>query len=45
MSIQTQYNKIILLEIWVAQETIIFFVYKEAKETILNFSQGTERVF
>ena len=28
-----------------AGDTTTFFVYKEAKQTILNFSQETERVF
>ena len=28
-----------------AGDTIIFFIYKEAKQAISNFSEGTEKAF
>ena len=43
MLIRKQYNKLTLLEIW--NNKTIFFIIEEAKETILDFSQGTVKVF
>ena len=43
MLIRKQCNKLILLEIQIEPETI-FLIIDEAKETILDFSQGTVRV-
>ena len=37
MLIQKQYNKLILL----AQQAMFFFIIKEVKETVLDFSQRT----
>ena len=41
--IQMQYSKSILLQIKIEKETMIFSI-EEAKETILDFSQGTVKV-
>ena len=42
MQIQEQFNKLVLKQIWI--ETIMLFTIEEAKETALDFSQGTEKV-
>ena len=44
MLILEQFNKIIVLEIQIKQETRIFFILEEAKETVLDFSQGIVKV-
>ena len=45
MLIQNQYNKLILLEIWIEQKfQQCFFITEEAKGTALDFSKGTAKV-
>ena len=36
-----QFDKLILLQIQTVQKKIMFFNLEEAKETVLDFSQGT----
>ena len=46
MLIQKQYNKLIFTRnLDRTGQTAMFFIIKEAKETILDFSQGTVKVF
>ena len=44
MLIQKQYNKVILLEIWIEQNVQQLFIIEEAKVIILDFSQEPVRV-
>ena len=42
---QKQYNKLILLEIYIEQKVQkTFFMIEKAKETVLNFSKGAVKV-
>ena len=46
MLIQKQVNKLISQEIWFEKQVQqCFFIIKKAKETILDFLQGTLEVF
>ena len=46
MLILEQFNKLILLQnLDKAGNTRVYFILQEAKETILDFSQGTVKVF
>ena len=46
MLIQKQYNKLILRgNVDPGAGTLMFFIIEEAKETVLDFSQGTVKVF
>ena len=40
MLIQKQYNKLILMGIYL-EGSAMFFIIEEAKETVLDFSKGT----
>ena len=43
MLFQKQYNKLILMEIYLdrAEGSAMFFIIEEVKETVLDFSKGT----
>ena len=43
MQIQEQFNKVILQQIY-SKNTRMFFIIEEAKETVLDYSQGTIKV-
>ena len=45
MLIQEQFNKLILQQIDRNRNTTMFFIIEEAKETVLDFSQGTVKAF
>ena len=45
MPIREQFNRLILLQIYRAGNTTKFLIIEETKETILDFLQGTVKVW
>ena len=39
-----QFNRLILQQIYIAENTKMFFIIEEAKETVLDFSQETVKL-